>query len=84
MLKVDLLLHPSFRFKGGSMKLAAHSAGLPGNDLLFDIVPLDPAQRAGLAGHAPVTWLGALWSKLPWLRRRFLLFCREHVPGSPE
>jgi hypothetical protein len=36
------------------MKLLAHSAGLPGNDLLFSIVPLDPAHRAGLAGHAPV------------------------------
>jgi hypothetical protein len=50
MLEVDLLLHPSFRFKGESMKLAARSAGLPGNNLLFDPVPLDPAQRAGLAG----------------------------------
>ena len=36
------------------MKLPAHSAGLPGNDLLLNIVPLDPAHRAGLAGHAPV------------------------------
>jgi hypothetical protein len=36
------------------MKLPAHSAELPGNDLLFNIVPLDPAHRAGLAGHAPV------------------------------
>jgi hypothetical protein len=55
MLEGDLLLHPPFRFKGESMKLTARSAGLPGNDLLFDTVPLDPAQRAGLAGHAPVT-----------------------------
>ena len=36
------------------MKLPAHSAGLPGNDLLLNIVSLDPAHRAGLAGHAPV------------------------------
>jgi hypothetical protein len=36
------------------VKLPAHSATLPGNDLLF-IVPLDPACRARLAGHAPVT-----------------------------
>ena len=36
------------------VKLPAHSAGLPGNDLLFNIVPLDPAHRAGFAGHAPV------------------------------
>ena len=32
----------------------AGSAGLPGNDLLLIVVPLDPAHRAGLAGHAPV------------------------------
>jgi len=42
------------------VKLPADSAGLPGNDLLFNIVPFDPAHRAGLAGHAPVndstTW----------------------------
>jgi len=38
------------------VKLPAHSAGLPGNDLLFDIVPLHPTHRAGLAGHAPVNW----------------------------
>jgi hypothetical protein len=40
------------------VKLPAHGAGLPGNDLLFDIVPLDPAHRAGLAGHAPVRGMG--------------------------
>jgi hypothetical protein len=32
----------------------AGSAGFPGNDSLFNIVPLDPAHRAGLAGHPPV------------------------------
>ena len=49
-------MESSFLFRTGpiSVKLPAHSAGLPGNDLLFDIVPLDPAHRAGLAGHAPV------------------------------
>jgi hypothetical protein len=36
------------------VNLPVHSAGLPGNDFLFSIVPLDPALRAGLAGHAPV------------------------------
>jgi hypothetical protein len=36
------------------MKPPAHGAELPGNDSLFNIVPLDPAHRAGLAGHAPV------------------------------
>jgi hypothetical protein len=30
-------------------------AGLPGNVILFYIVPLDPAYRAGLAGHFPVS-----------------------------
>jgi hypothetical protein len=37
------------------VKLSAHSAGLPGNDLLFNIVPLDPALKGraygALAGH---------------------------------
>ena len=33
------------------MKLPAHRAGLPGNELSFVIVPLDPAYKAGLAGH---------------------------------
>ena len=32
------------------VKLPAHSAGLPGNDLLFNIVPLDPAQKGGACG----------------------------------
>ena len=50
------------------VKLPAHSAGLPGNDLLFGRVPLDSAHRAGLAGHAPV--------KIPRKQRPFspLLF----------
>jgi len=37
------------------MKLPAHWAGLPGKVILFYIVPLDPAYKAGLAGHVPVT-----------------------------
>jgi len=37
------------------VKLPAHRAGLPGNVLSFYIVPLDPAYKAGLAGHVPVT-----------------------------
>ncbi len=36
------------------MKLLAHRAGLPGIELLFYIVPLDPAYKVGLAGHLPV------------------------------
>jgi len=30
------------------------TAGLPGKVISFYIVPLDPAYRAGLAGHVPV------------------------------
>ena len=37
-----------------SVKLPAHRAGLPGNEISFSIVPLDPAYKAGLAGHLPV------------------------------
>ena len=45
------------------MKLPAHRAGLPGHavanrmrakEFSFLIVPLDPAYKAGLAGHLPV------------------------------
>ena len=34
-------------------KLPAHGAGLPGKVISFYIVPLDPAYKAGLAGHVP-------------------------------
>ena len=36
------------------MKLPAHKAGLPRNEMSFLIVPLDPAYKAGLTGHLPV------------------------------
>jgi hypothetical protein len=36
------------------VKLPAHRAGLPGKEMSFLIVPLDPAYKAGLAGHLPV------------------------------
>jgi len=36
------------------VKLPAHMAGLPGNEISFLFVPLDPAYKAGLAGHLPV------------------------------
>jgi hypothetical protein len=39
------------------VKLPAHSAGLPGKVISFYIVPLDPAYKAGLAGHVPVNIL---------------------------
>jgi hypothetical protein len=35
------------------VKLSAHRAGLPGKEISFLIVPLDPAYKAGLAGHLP-------------------------------
>jgi hypothetical protein len=35
------------------MKLPAHRAGLPGDEWFFVIAPLDPACKAGLAGHIP-------------------------------
>jgi hypothetical protein len=37
------------------VKLPAHKARLPGNEISFLLVPLDPAYKAGLAGHLPVT-----------------------------
>jgi hypothetical protein len=36
------------------VKLPGHRPGLPGNVISFYIVPLDPAYKAGLAGHTPV------------------------------
>jgi hypothetical protein len=36
------------------VKLPAHRAGLPGYEISFFIVPLDPTHKAGLAGHLPV------------------------------
>jgi hypothetical protein len=35
------------------VKLPAHRAGLPGKEISFLIVPLDPAYKARLAGHLP-------------------------------
>ena len=35
------------------VELSAHSAGLPGNDLLFSVVPPDPADTTGLARLSP-------------------------------
>ena len=45
------------------MKLPAHRAGLPENEILFFIVPLDPAYKAGLAGHLPVSVSFFKWGK---------------------
>ena len=36
------------------VKLPGHRPELPGKVISFHIVPLDPAYRAGLAGHVPV------------------------------
>ena len=35
------------------MKPPAHRVGLPGNVISLNIVPLEPARSAGLAGHVP-------------------------------
>jgi hypothetical protein len=37
-----------------NVKLPGHRPGHPGKVLSFYIVPLDPANKAGLAGHVPV------------------------------
>jgi len=34
-------------------KLAAHGAALPGKVISPYVVPLDPAYKAGVAGHVP-------------------------------
>jgi hypothetical protein len=34
-----------------NVKLLGHRPGLPGKAISFHIVPLDPASKAGLAGH---------------------------------
>jgi len=36
------------------VKLPAHRAWVPGKVFSFYNVPLDPAYKAGLAGHVPV------------------------------
>jgi len=36
------------------MKLPVCRTGLPGKELSFHIVPLDPAHKARVAGHLPV------------------------------
>jgi len=38
------------------VKLPVHRAGLPGNEISFLIVPLDPTYKAGLAGHLPAKY----------------------------
>jgi hypothetical protein len=38
------------------MKLPAHRARLPGNEISFLIVPLHPAYKAGLEGHLPANF----------------------------
>jgi hypothetical protein len=43
-------------FYGDLVKLPAHRAGLPGNEISYLFVPLDPAYKAGLPGHWPVKY----------------------------
>ncbi len=40
--------------KRPKVKLSSHRPGLPGNVILFYIVPLGPAYKAELEGHFPV------------------------------
>ena len=40
-----------------NVKLPAHRAGLPGNEISFLFVPLDPPYKAGVTGHLPVKYL---------------------------
>jgi hypothetical protein len=35
------------------VKLLAHRAGLPGEEIFIYIVPFDPVSKTGLAGHVP-------------------------------
>ena len=50
------LSHTVYRSMIKGVKLPAHRAGLPGKEISFFIVPLEPAYKAGLAGHLPVKW----------------------------
>jgi hypothetical protein len=50
----------------GNVKLPAHRAGLPGNEISFLIMPPDPAYKAGLAGHLPVILYRSSWK--PYLQ----------------
>jgi heterodisulfide reductase subunit A-like polyferredoxin len=47
---VDHIEEPEFE-----LKPSAPRAGLPGDEISSHIVPLDPASKAGLAGHVPAT-----------------------------
>jgi hypothetical protein len=49
------------------VKLPAHRAGLPGNEISFLFVPLDPAYKAGPAGHLPV-------KDMPYFPSHYVLF----------
>jgi hypothetical protein len=44
------------------VKLPAHRAGLPGEEVSFILCPLTPAYKAGLAGRVPVNLFNRLFS----------------------
>jgi hypothetical protein len=54
--KVNKNLERTVGLKPSKVKLPAHRTGLPGNEILFHIVPLDPAYKAGLTGHLPANY----------------------------
>ena len=61
----NLILHRIGKSGRPHVKLPAHRAGLPGKELFFYIVPLDPAYKAGLAGALPVEKPGGNLSAKP-------------------
>ena len=43
------------------MKLHAHRAGLPGEEISFTLCPLPLAYKAGFTGHVPAGPKGKKW-----------------------
>ncbi len=60
------------------MKLLVHRTGLPGEEIFVNIVPLDPAYKAGLAGYLPVNLItpngnkDSVRKEDPCKRKRFM------------
>ena len=59
-----------------NVNLPGHRPGLPGKVISFDIVPLDPAGKAGLVGHVPANkckCFVSIWGAVSMMNRGFLL-----------
>ena len=52
--RFSMRIQYGFMNSTGFVKLPGHRPALPGNAISFYIVDLDPAYKAGLAGHVPV------------------------------